>query len=209
MQTWASIHWENMKSLLIILLFYATYCIAENEKQILKKYPKKVLLSSKKYLGANFVRNEPVRAKKPNINEGYTVFPPIILKEKYFNVPDSPYFQHDTNVEQKLRVKKVLPVYTAVRKRRSAGKKELSGGKDKTSRGTTVNTRGDKKALKVNIRHIRHSKLKSAKKKIAVNKAKKHVKNKISKSNTGKIKNKYKKRNKNIDRRTIVSTKGN
>ncbi|CAB3229805.1 unnamed protein product [Arctia plantaginis] len=115
-----------MKVLLVIAIFYINY-VTSREKYAVKSYPKKVkpfgagkiLINSPKYM---FKPHSPEGAAiklykyKKSVDESingprYTVFQVIGNSKAIRGVPDSPYFSVDQVIEQKPRVKKVLPDY--------------------------------------------------------------------------------------------------
>ncbi|KAJ0171547.1 hypothetical protein K1T71_013097 [Dendrolimus kikuchii] len=204
-----------MKTLLVIVLVYAAYCVAQDGKLVLKKFPKKVSPGHKQYLDARrFVRNEPVQTKKANINKDYTVFPAVVPNEGNINVPDSPYFQYEPNVEQKTRVKKVLPVYIS-RKKRSADdiKDERDKGLESEKeykKGKHLRLRSKAKKSKTHHKskmdkHSKHEASHKAALKIGHEDEKQQKLVKIIKNKAGKIKNKVK--SKKIHKKSDVEPK--
>lgn len=158
-----------MKALVIILLFCTTYCIGEKDKLSLQKFPKKVATGHKLYLNVKrYAKNEPISTQKTNINKGYTVFQAVPNDGK-LNVPESQYFHYEPLVEQKTRVKKVLPMHGLSRRKRYAENKELAAKNTERVKHVDVNIKDDtERDLKTTKKdkQAKGSKLRSKTKKI-------------------------------------------
>lgn len=186
----------TMKALLAVLFVSTLYLNLEcadnklhNPKIIVNTLPKKVLTLKKNIhiknprkfeklgaLDSQKASKKPILDKKP-----YTVFPPNAEK-KLHDKPVSIHFQGDVN--QKSRVKKVLPEYgfSLLRNKRSADPQVNSTGKVAVSNKKINRKRFIRKRIKRKGKTVRNSTLKR-------NKSKR--KSKIIKDaiRTGKIKN--------------------
>lgn len=112
-----------MKTLLVIFAIYVSSTLGEETTEAIKKhYPKKygtfingkILINAAKYENTN-----------TPVAKSYTAFQLVGINPKLVQdgVPDSPYFPVDKGYEQKVRVKKILPLdypWSLLRNKRSA-----------------------------------------------------------------------------------------
>lgn len=143
-----------MKALLVIFAIFINYVICNNNKYAVKSFPKKVkpygngkiLINSGKY---EFKTKLPKTTTKET-KRTYTVFQVVGHSQAVRGVPDSPYFPVDQSIDQKPRVKKVLPDYAwvSLRNKRSAILEPPTDEK-KVEIATTKNTPEPKIEIKV------------------------------------------------------------
>ncbi|XP_059055934.1 transmembrane protease serine 9-like [Achroia grisella] len=124
-----------MKTLLVVFIIYLNNAICDNDflkpTKLVKRYPKKVITDVRQNIhilhSKNIIKPQPAvfqlnpKRKRTKYNS-YTAFPIASLDQKGVDIPDSPYFPFNENVEIKPRVKKVLPstILNISRKKRSA-----------------------------------------------------------------------------------------